>query len=193
MYLNEMKTKGIFRTKIILSDAFCADPEKSDVAKKARKEIELAKLNIQTIPDGADPKLFSDAKEKLKTWETMLSDTTAAMLEENERLVEYAAIYEGAWILLREPREEELLRFETGEKNQTAMKYTDLFPDCIIDWNIMRDENEKASKDEVMALLKQSSTLYFYCINAWGLSLPLARKSGRASIAPLAQSSGVRT
>jgi hypothetical protein len=97
---------------------------------------------------------------------------------------ELQAAYDGLVITLREPRGEEVLSIDagTGTNDATWLK---LFPECLIDWNVLRAENEKASKEEVLDLLRTSSTLYTYVLNEWGASLPLARKSGRVSNAPL--------
>ncbi len=180
MFLKEMQIKGIFRTRINLAEAFNADPEKSVGVKNARREIELAKLNIQTLPDDVDAEKRDQAQEKLKTWEAVLADTLETLASENDRLKDYAEIYAGEWILMREPRQEELLKFGTGEKDKAVAQYADLFPACMVDWSIKSDESNKASAEEVLALIKESSTLYSHCLLAWGTSLPLARRSARA-------------
>jgi hypothetical protein len=112
-------------------------------------------------------------------------------LEKDEKpdpvMAELEQLYAGEWILMREPRGEEVIGFEAGGKPKTDPNFVTLFPDCLLDWSAKRDEKEKASREEVMAMLKESSSLWAYVLNEWGTSLPLARRSGRASVSPLAR------
>jgi hypothetical protein len=100
---------------------------------------------------------------------------------------ELEKVFHEDWIIMREPRSEEVFKAQTGDATKVGASYMELFPSCLLDWSFMRAENEKASREEVLEIIGQSSTLYTYVLERWGVALPLARKSGRASIAPLAR------
>jgi len=187
MYLKDIQAKGIFKTRIELAKAFRQDPEDNAGLKKARSEIASYTALVSAYEGGKDAKALADARDGLRVWQGLLADALADLREENEQLAAYAEAYGNEWIEMREPRGEEVISFQTDGKPKSEATFVSLFPDCLIDWSMKRAENEKASKEEVLALLRESSTLWAYVLSEWGQRLPLARRSGRASIAPLAR------
>jgi len=188
MTLKELRAKGIFKIKIELAGAFHIDPEKSQAVKKARAELASFEALVDAYKGGPDSKGLLEAQEGVRVWKAILAETLAAIAVENKSLAEYAETFAGLYLLMREPTGEEILGTEiTDGKAASGKTYVALFPDCLIDWNIPGDGSEKASKEDVLSVVKESASLYAYVLGEWGASLPLARRSGRASIAPLAR------
>jgi hypothetical protein len=107
--------------------------------------------------------------------------------QDNDRLKEYAEAYRNEWIVLREPKGTEIVGITDSGKDKSQTKLAEIFDDCLIDWSFTASEGVKAERKAVIELIKESSSLYLYVLQEWGTKLPLARKSGRASVAPLAQ------
>lgn len=190
MFLKEIQAKGIFKTRIELAGAFKVDPEKNDGVRKARSEIASFTSLVAAYQGGADKKALEEAREGLRIWNGILDQSLAELQKENDELKEYSEIFRDEWILMREPRGEEIVGNKTvsGDGQTTdGATFVQLFPECLVDWSLKRDEKEKASKEEVLQLILGSSSLYAHVLEIWGKSLPLARRSGRASIAPLAR------
>jgi len=187
MYLKEIQAKGLFKTRIELVKAFKTDPAQNAGVKKAESEIASYTGLIAAYDKGPDGKALAEAREELRVWKARLADALAQIEKENEDLAELATIYAGEWILMREPRGEEVIGVEADGKPKSETRFITLFPECLIDWSMKRAENEKTSKEEILAVLRDSATLWAYVLNEWGQSLPLARMSGRALVSPLAR------
>jgi hypothetical protein len=99
------------------------------------------------------------------------------------------ALYEGAWIDMREPNEAEMMAMQGPGKGDMAA-IGKLLPDCMVDWSLQASAGEKASREEVVEVLKASGTLWSYTLEEWGKSLPLARRSAARSAKSPAPSSG---
>jgi len=186
MFLKDIQAKGIFQTRIELERAFQLDAEASEVVKKARSEVASYTQLAASYKGGPDVKALAEAEAGRQAWQGILDGALADLRETNAQLKEIADVYAGEWILLREPRGEELIGFgPDGKPKADANTLAGLFPECLVDWSLKRSETEKASKEELLAVLKQSGSLYAYVLTEWGERIPLARRSGRASIAPL--------
>ncbi len=114
--LNDLKAKGLFKTRVHLSDAF---PAKED--KELRK------------------------------------------------------VYDGVYIDIREMNKQEAMTLQGEESRIDTL--SELLPKCIVDHNVMKTDQEKASVDEVMELISSSANLYTFVIEQWGNESPLARRS----------------
>lgn len=75
------------------------------------------------------------------------------------------------YVVLREPTIEEMQLFtDDGKKNIDMLKT--LFPKCLVEHSFINDDSTPAKKEEVYAMLRESSSLYAEIINVWFDSIP---------------------
>lgn len=87
----------------------------------------------------------------------------------------YREVWTGLWLEFRELTSQEALQIK-GNELEIRERSMELFGECLIDHNLVKEAG-KASRDEVLDLLRQSSTVYFYALETWTKSLPLAKRS----------------
>lgn len=85
-------------------------------------------------------------------------------------------------LVFREPTEAEFndfgLKSQTDNKEATMQKLSELWKDCLIDWNVLKDDEKgKITKKEMIEILTSSSAATYYLIKEWQKQLPLARRS----------------
>ena len=79
---------------------------------------------------------------------------------------------DGDYVVLREPT---MAEFQTlnGTDDDAIMKNAKkLFPKCVVESSVVRDDGTPASGDEIASLFEASSTTYTNTITEWLKSLP---------------------
>lgn len=89
------------------------------------------------------------------------------------------------YVVLREPNTQEFSGFDISE-DADAMKqlaYMEkLFPMCVVDSSIEKDDGTQASGKEIYDVLKKSSTLFTQILNEWMTNIPFqSRKKKKAN------------
>jgi hypothetical protein len=90
----------------------------------------------------------------------------------------FGAAKSDLWVVMREATAQELASFASTFSNKDSLKaseeFTSLLPKLIID-SAFTDNGEKASMQEVAALIQSKGTLFSYVLKEWQESLPLAK------------------
>ncbi|MDR0411245.1 MAG: hypothetical protein LBH75_04640 [Treponema sp.] len=110
--------------------------------------------------------------------------------ESRERFIFRAKIDlgDGEYILFREPFINEVYEIRrlkmgddeasTGNENEGSLKViSNIFENCIIGSSFTLDDGKPAPTDQVLALLKDSGSLYMKAFQGWQESLPLAYRA----------------
>ncbi len=82
---------------------------------------------------------------------------------------------DAAWIELREPTFDEALAMrEAVTEQETTCR---VMAQCIVDHNIQDEAGGLAKPEDIVAMLRQSATLFGHVTSVWVESLPLPKRS----------------
>jgi hypothetical protein len=81
---------------------------------------------------------------------------------------------DGDFVKLRELTIGEMDKLKRIKEDDWITELSKLFPSCLIDHSFIKDDDQKASSDEVYNELKQSGTLFMEIITVWMNALPLS-------------------
>ena len=81
-----------------------------------------------------------------------------------------------AWIKMRETNEKESFAFtQNSEENVKLLRK--IWPDCIIDHNFVDDDDDPASLEKVINLLKKSGDCITYICERWMQENPMVKRN----------------
>jgi hypothetical protein len=78
----------------------------------------------------------------------------------------------GEFIKLREPNINELNEMNKAEDNEKINCLSKLFPACLVDHSFKKNDDKKASNEEVFKSLQESGSLFTEIIGTWMESIP---------------------
>lgn len=81
--------------------------------------------------------------------------------DKNEKVIE------GAYIILREPTEDEISNAPDDAKKQNKYLLNNVIPACLIEHSFEDEEGNPANKNEVMSLIKKSGGKTFKILKEW--------------------------
>ncbi len=183
MTYSEIKAKGLFKIRVELEGAYRIDADKDPMMVQARADLEKERALLSALETAPATALLDarapECRQRFEALGALLARRLEQIEHSNVELADMADVFKGLWISFREPRQEELLSYDGSGKTEPRTISAELMEECAIDWNLPGDKGEKATKGELLEILKQSCTLYAHVLSEWGRHLPLALKSGR--------------
>ena len=81
----------------------------------------------------------------------------------------------GDFITLREPTSQEIFNIAEEGKENVAV-FAKIFPACVVDTSIMKDESTKATGEEIKKALAPSGSTFSEIIETWIKSIPFQKR-----------------
>jgi hypothetical protein len=98
--------------------------------------------------------------------------------EMNNKYVFFALIElgDGDFVKLREPTAGELDAMNKAKEEDRIAELSKLFPVCLVDHSFVKEDDQKASGEEVYNELRKSGSLFMEIITTWMGSLPFNKR-----------------